>query len=88
MVVMGVIFYPILKKVYVANENRKQLLFYANMAIKMVLSLLLILVVALCDKENAIPFAAIFFVFYVFLIFFETRCFMKVTKISQTNKQK
>jgi hypothetical protein len=81
MIVLGMIFYFILKKIPDVSENKRILLFYLNIAIKMILSLALILFVVLHDRTNALFFIITFFVFYVFLMIFEIRCFTKMTKL-------
>jgi hypothetical protein len=81
MIVLGLIFFFILKKVPAVAENKRILLFYLNIVIKMILSLALILFIVLHDRTNALFFIITFFVFYVFLMIFEIRCFTKVTKL-------
>lgn len=82
MVILGAIFYPILKKIPATTESRRILWFYINIGIKMVLSLGVILFVALNenDKRNSLVFIITFFVFYILLMIFEIRCFAKVIK--------
>jgi hypothetical protein len=81
MIILGVTFFLILKKIPNVSENNRILLFYLNVVIKIVLSLLLVLFVVLHDRTNALFFIITFFVFYVFLTIFEIRCFTKVTKL-------
>jgi hypothetical protein len=81
MIVLGTIFYFILKKVPYMSESKKILLYYLNVAIKMSLSLTLILFVTLQDRTNALFFIITFFVFYIFLTVFEVRCFIKIAKL-------
>jgi hypothetical protein len=81
MIVLGILFYFILKKIPVVAENKRMLLFYMNIIVKMILSLALILYVVLHDRTNALFFIITFFVFYVFLMIFEIRCFTKVTNL-------
>jgi hypothetical protein len=81
MIVLGIIFYFILKKIPDISESKRILLFYLNIVVKMICSLALILVVALLDRMNALFFIITFFVFYVFLMIFEIRCFTKMTKL-------
>jgi hypothetical protein len=82
MIVLGLMFYFILKKIPYVPENRKMLLFYLNIIMKMILSLALILFVVLYDRTNALFFIITFFVFYVFLMIFEIRCFIKAAKLA------
>jgi hypothetical protein len=81
MIVLGILFYFILKKIPNISENKRILLFYLNIIIKMILSLALILFVVLHDRTDALFFIITFFVFYIFLMIFEIRCFAKVTKL-------
>ncbi|MDR1169698.1 MAG: hypothetical protein LBK97_02560 [Prevotellaceae bacterium] len=81
MIVLGMIFYFILKKIPDISESKRILLFYMNIAIKMILSLALILFIVLHDRMNALFFIITFFVFYIFLMIFEIRCFNKMTKL-------
>ena len=80
-IVLGIIFFFILKKIPDISENKRILLFYFNVVIKMALSLVLILFVVLNDRTNALFFIITFFVFYVFLMIFEIRCFNKMIKL-------
>jgi hypothetical protein len=84
MIILGAIFYPILKKIPKISESKRILWFYLNIAIKMGLSLIIILFVAINDRENALFFIITFFVFYVLLMVFEVRCFTKVTKLTKS----
>jgi hypothetical protein len=86
MIVLGMIFYLILKKIPAISDSKRILLFYLNIVIKMVLSLALILFVTLNDRMNALFFIITFFVFYIFLMIFEIRCFIKMTKLASKNK--
>jgi FtsH-binding integral membrane protein len=81
MIVLGILFYFMLKKIPDISENKRILLFYLNIIVKMILSLALILFVVLHDRINALFFIITFFVFYVFLMIFEIRCFTKITKL-------
>jgi hypothetical protein len=81
MIILGIIFFFILKKIPSVSENKRILLFYLNVVIKMALSLVLILFVALNDRTNALFFIITFFVFYIFLMIFEIRCFNKMIKL-------
>ncbi|MDR2026002.1 MAG: hypothetical protein LBQ01_00395 [Prevotellaceae bacterium] len=79
MIVLGTVFYFILKKIPAISDSKRILLFYFNIVIKMILSLALILFVVLHDRTNALFFVITYFVFYIFLMIFEIRCFNKVT---------
>ncbi|MDR1582622.1 MAG: hypothetical protein LBS55_05085 [Prevotellaceae bacterium] len=81
MIVLGAIFYLALKKIPDISENERMLLFYLNIVVKMILSLALILFVVLNDRTNALFFIITFFVFYIFLMVFEIRCFIKMIKL-------
>jgi hypothetical protein len=81
MIVLGMLFFFILKKIPAVAEHKRMLLFYLNIAVKMILSLALILFTVLHDRTNALFFIITFFVFYVFLMIFEIRCFTKVIKL-------
>ena len=81
MIILGIIFFFVLKKIPDISENKRILLFYLNVVIKMALSLVLILFVVLNDRTNALFFIITFFVFYVFLMIFEIRCFNKMIKL-------
>jgi hypothetical protein len=82
MLILGTIFFFVLKKVPDVSENKRILLFYLNIGIKMTLSLALILFVVFHDRTNALWFIITFFVFYVFLSIFEIRCFNRMTKLA------
>jgi hypothetical protein len=84
MIVMGAGFYLILRKLRDIPENRRIVMFYLNIVIKMGLSLALILFVVLRDRTNALSFMITFFVFYVFLMVFEIRCFIRLSKLLST----
>lgn len=84
MIILGSVFYPILKKVPEVPENKRLFLFYGNIAIKMILSLAVILIVVLSDRNNALFFVITFFIFYILLMIFEVRCFTKIIKMSKT----
>jgi hypothetical protein len=83
MIVLGTIFYPVLKKIPEISEQKRILLFYLNIAVKMVLSLTIILFVILNDRTNALWFTITFFVFYILLMIFEVQCFVKVIKLAK-----
>jgi len=83
MIVLGTIFYPVLKKIPEISEQKRILLFYLNIAVKMALSLMIILFVILNDRTNALWFTITYFVFYVLLMIFEVRCFVKVIKLTK-----
>jgi hypothetical protein len=83
MIVLGTIFYPVLKKIPVIPEQRRILYFYLNIVVKMALSLMIILFVILNDRTNALVFTITFFVFYILLMIFEIQCFMKAIKLAK-----
>ena len=70
MIILGLLFYPLLKKAQTAGERNKHLFYMANTGIKMFLSLIIVLIMALNDKPNVVPFAATYFVFYIMLAIF------------------
>jgi hypothetical protein len=88
MIVFGAIFYFILKKVPKTSDKTKMMLFYINILIKMILSLAVILFTVFHDKTNILFFILSFFVFYIFLMIFEIRCFIKVIKTEEKQNQK
>jgi hypothetical protein len=88
MIVLGMIFYFILKKVPDVSDSKRMLLFYLNIFIKMILSLAVILFVVLHDRTNALFFIITFFVFYMFLMIFEIRCFNKAAKLAGKQNKK
>ena len=74
-IILGLLFYPVLRKAQVAGEIRKSQLYLAGVGIKMLFSLAIVLAVTLNDKVNALKLAATYFVFYVLLTIFANRCF-------------
>lgn len=86
MIVLGALFFPILKKIAVVPDRKRVMLFYGNIGLKMLLSLAIILVVVLTDRSNALYFVLTFFLFYILLMIFEVRCFLKVVKLTKVVK--
>ena len=78
--ILGALFYVFLKKA--RKEKKKSLfLFMINFIVKILLSSGLVLFAALADKSVAIRFAITYFVFYILLMIFETRCFLRLEHI-------
>ncbi|MDR2564429.1 MAG: hypothetical protein LBC98_10920 [Prevotellaceae bacterium] len=69
-IIAGLLFFPVLKKAQTAGELRKSQLYLVGVGIKMIFSLAVVLIVTLNDKNNALKFAATYFVFYVILTIF------------------
>jgi hypothetical protein len=88
MIVLGAFFYLILKKVPHISDNKRMILFYLNIFGKMILSLAIILFVVFRDRTNALFFIITFFMFYIFLMIFEIRCFNKVIKLESTKQNR
>jgi hypothetical protein len=88
MIVLGTVFYFILKKVPKTSDKTKMMLFYINIFIKMILSLAIILFTVFHDKTNILFFILTFFVFYIFLMIFEIRCFTKIIRTGEKQNQK
>jgi hypothetical protein len=86
MIVLGMLFYFILKKVPHLSDTKRMALFYLNILVKMILSLAIILFVIFHDRTNVLFFIITFFVFYIFLMIFEIRCFNNIIK-SVSQKQ-
>ncbi|MDR1886836.1 MAG: hypothetical protein LBQ70_02865 [Prevotellaceae bacterium] len=81
MIVMGAMFFFILKRIPHISDKNRMLLFYLNMIGKMILSSAIVLSAVLRDRNSAAAFVISFFVFYVFLMIFEIRCFNKMIKL-------
>jgi O-antigen/teichoic acid export membrane protein len=85
-IVLGILFYFILKEVPHLSDNKRMLLFYINILIKMILSLAIILFVILHDRTNALFFIITYFMFYIFLMIFEIRCFNRIIKLESKKR--